>query len=186
MATALNFNRAAAAGIQEDKWLLFNLIRDAEEIPYTLTPSELANLIYNKLGFPKFGVIKQIDLSPMKSIRVRIAGNYPFEQHLNAEAIEIRDGLRMLPMKEFKRERIVKITRVPVETPDEEVVKTLSMFGEIVEKPKFSMMEIKETELDELTKLLSQIPTSDREVKMIIRKNIPSFVKIGEKKAKIW
>ena len=47
-------------------------------------------------------------------------------------------------------------------------------------------MEVPENEVDELTLLLRNIQGTDRQVNMIINKNIPSYISLEGKKIRVW
>ena len=48
--------------------------------------------------------------------------------HLNAEAIEIKPGVKVLPMKQVGREKWVELTRVPADLSNESIIEILSQY----------------------------------------------------------
>ena len=182
--TSLNY--AAAAALNSSKWIECYLQRDNpddDSVTYSLTRKELGNLIFNKLGLPKApGVIKTIDENSLKVIRIEVSDDLDVDKYKNNCAIQVKEGLKVLPMKEIKREKWVKIQKVPSTTRNEDLAEVLSLFGEIVQGPEVMKMEVPENEVDELTLLLRNIQGTDRQVNMIINKNIPSYISLEERK----
>ena len=46
------------------------------------------------MKLPELGVVLQVDLSAFKKIKIKIPGDYNFNKHLNAEAIEIKPRVK--------------------------------------------------------------------------------------------
>ena len=120
--TSLNY--AAAAALNSSKWIECYLQRDNpddDSVTYSLTRKELGNLIFNKLGLPKApGVIKTIDENSLKVIRIEVSDDLDVDKYKNNCAIQVKEGLKVLPMKEIKREKWVKIQKVPSTTRNED------------------------------------------------------------------
>lgn len=107
--------------------------------------------------------------------------------HLNAEAIEIKPGVKVLPMKQVGREKWVELTRVPADLSNESIIEILSRFGKVASQPEFMTMQIRPNEeKNHYAALMSNIISTDRRVLMIVEINIPSFILIEGNRIKTW
>ena len=143
----LDKNKMAYAGISsasipDPKWMSMHYTTDQGVSP-TLTASDIGLLLFHKLNFPKQGVIQQVDPSAYKVLKIKIPGNYDYSKHLSASAIILRPGLRVLPMVEARKDKIVKVMRLPPEVHNFQVEKTLELFGKILSPVRFAPLDIK-------------------------------------------
>ena len=180
-----NYAKKASAKA-ESKWLHLHLHREDKNIPYNLSKKEKAILVFRRLKLEKKDIIS-IESCDFEQIRVELNQSVNIENLKTSTAIQIRPGLKVQPMKEMKRTTRVKVCWVKLDVPDEEIVKTLSMFGKVsggVEHLTFELTEeeSKDSDLYQLT----GIKNGERAVEVELFRNIPSFVKIAGKKARIW
>ena len=144
---------------------------------FHLKPKEKAKLVFMTLGVPRANVVG-IDQCDFRTIIVHM--NCSAVPYRIAHSVEVRDGLITLPMRMFKRLTKVQLFNVGVRTDNMDVVNMLKKFGTFEES-----FEVKETRYYEdvqddskLTleeKMLKGVKDGNREVKMYIKKNIPSF-----------
>ena len=108
------YSTAASASIPDPKWMAMHFTVDPGVSP-TLTASDIGLLLFHKLEFPRNGVILQIDPSAYKVLKIKIPGDYDYSRHLSASGIVLRKGLTVLPMMEARKDKWVRITRLPPE-----------------------------------------------------------------------
>ena len=137
----------------EDKWMVMHLeSKDKAITNFNLTLSEIARILFNVMKFPENGVVLQIDQYTYKQLKIKIKGDYDYRRHLTAEAILIprtNGTIKILPMKEVRKEKVVKLSRVPTEWSKLEVMNGLTMFGTIEVEPEFINIEVRKEDLDE-------------------------------------
>ena len=91
---------------------------------------ELAKLLYDRFRFGEFDIVK-INYSAMKVIKVKVRAGVDIEQHKNTSAYSIRPGLWVLPMKEIKQEKRIKLSWLPNEVTNEGITEVLELFGTV-------------------------------------------------------
>ena len=175
---------ALAARNTEPKWLECFLARDDDTVPYTLSEDELANVLYRLLKFGEFDVIK-VDLSAMKSIKVKVRPEVNIDNHRTSANMVIREGLYLQAMKEVKQEKVVKLSWLPSDVTDQQIVEVMEMFGKVTKQPVDSKFIIKDS-ANEITKRLRNVFNNDKIVEVLVERNIPSYIKIADKKVKVW
>ena len=179
------YSTAASASIPDPKWMAMHFTVDPGVSP-TLTAFDIGLLLFHKLEFPRNGVNLQIDPSAYKVLKIKIPGDYDYSKHLSASGIVLRKGLTVLPMMEARKDKWVRITRLPPEVDNFQVEQVLRLFGKQLSPVRFIPLEVKKSETqDEYAKLVSMIPSTDRSVNMIIEQHIPSFISIDGKKVKL-
>ena len=178
---------AAAKKAGDRKWLCMQLHREDRNIPFNLSNRERATLLYRKLKIPKENV-KSLELYNFEHIRIELCGNINPEKFKTVEAIQIRPGLKVQPMKEIKRTTRIKVCWVPLDVPDETIFDTLSIFGKIdTDSLKFLTYEVTEEEAKEPDLFeLKKVRNGERALEIEIEQPIPSYVKIAGKRARIW
>ena len=176
-------------GDQKTKFICCFLKRTkGSETSYALSNKEKARLIFRQLKLPRDNgmVIGYCEKLP-RCFRIVVNERLEIERYLPAHELEIRRGLTVMPMKERKSEVVVEISRIPYETPAEEIKKTMALFGKIKEIRHKKATALSENEArDDDIKLLVGLKTGVREVEMEVHRNIPSFVMIDGRKAKSW
>ena len=65
----------------EPKWFEVFLARDDNTVSYTLSKDELAYVLYKLLRIGEYDVLK-VDLSPMKSVKVKVKPQVNLENHM--------------------------------------------------------------------------------------------------------
>ena len=168
----------------EPKWLEAFLARDDETVPYTLSEDEVAEVLYKLLKFGANDVIK-VDLSAMKSIKIKVRAEVNIDNHKTNANMVIRQGLYLQAMKEVKKEKFIKLSWLPSDVPDEKILEVMQLYGKIVSPPVDSKFVIKDS-APELTKRLRNVYSNDKVLEMLVERNIPSYIKIDGKKVKVW
>ena len=143
---------------------------------------ELAKLLYDRFRFGEFDIVK-INYSAMKVIKVKVRAGVDIEQHKNTSAYSIRPGLWVLPMKEIKQEKRIKLSWLPNEVTNEEITEVLELFGTVTGQATDLKFQI-DDRADELTKRLRNFFCNDRKIEMVVERNIPSYMKIKTGKLK--
>ena len=181
----MSYSLRAAQGTQP-KWFEFFLARDSETIPFTLNEEELATILYSdtRFGFGEHDVIK-VDMSAMKSVKIKVRAEVNLEDHKTTRALQVRAGLYVQPMKEVKQEKIVKLSWLPSDVPDEAIIEVLEMFGKVTRPPMDAKFVIKDN-ASQFAKRLRNVFSNDKTVEMLIESNIPSYIKIQDRKVKVW
>ena len=183
--SATNYAKMASAKA-ESKWLHLHLHREDKNIPYNLSKKEKAILVFRRLKLKKESIIS-IESCDFEQIRLELNQSVDIEKLKTSTAIQIRPGLKVQPMKEMKRTTRVKVCWVKLDVPDEEIVKTLSMFGKVSGEVDHLTFELTEEESKDSDLFqLAGIKNGERAVEVELYRNIPSFVKIAGKKARIW
>ena len=103
-------NRASGAGVpgQVTRWLACYLWTDNRDDPVNLTLDEITYLVFKKLELPREKIIT-IDTSAFKMVRIEVKADLDIELYKKAYAIELRRGVKVLPMKEVKKEKEIFI-----------------------------------------------------------------------------
>ena len=83
--------------------MILHLERTDPSVPYRLSPTEKAKLVYSKkkLGLPEDKVLTIEDWE-WEKIRIEVTDDLNIEDYRPSTAIEIRDGLRVLPSTEIR------------------------------------------------------------------------------------
>ena len=168
----------------QPKWFEFFLVRDSETVPYTLSEEELATVLYKDFRFGEFDVIK-VDLSSMKSVKIKVKPQVDLEKHKNSAAFMVRPGLYVQAMKEVKQEKMVRLSWLSDDVTDAQIIEVLELFGKVTKQPTDAKFVIKDNATN-LTKRLRNVYSNDKNVEMLIERNIPSYIKIADKKIKVW
>ena len=176
---------------RQTQWLVLHLFREDRSISYNLSRRERALLVYKRLKVPPQHV-RSIVSSGFEQVRVELDACLNVEQFKKAEAVYIRPGLKVQPMKEMKRTTRVKVCWVDLDydgtkKKDEAIVETLSLFGKVDGEPEHLNYELTEQEMaDDDINNLKNVKSGERAVEIEIHVPIPSFVKIDGKRARVW
>ena len=170
-----------------DNWLTFHLFREDQSISYNLSKKDRANLLFKRLKIPPQNV-KSFEACDFERIRIEFKGDINIEKYKNSEAIAIRPGLKVQPLKEVKRTTRIKICWVEIgEEQDKQILETLKLFGRVEGNLEYLTYEVTEEEMaDENLSHMKNIRNGERAVEIEIHQPIPSFVKIAGKRARIW
>ena len=128
----------------------------------------------------------KIDISAYAKIQVELSENINPEIFVGLPSFDIKDGLRTkLYRPHHRKETLVTINWLDLETPDDLVRHVFSHFGKL--KSGIQWCRIKEEEGDsQLAKLLNNIMTGDSQLWMDVEKPIPSYAVIDGRKVKIF
>ena len=128
-----------------------------------------------------------IESCNFEQIRIEVKQEVNIERFKTSVALEIRPGLKVKPMKELKRTTRVKVCWVPLDVPNEAIIETLSLFGKVTGEPVDLFFDISEEEAKDGDLFgLKNIKSGERAVEIELLKNIPSYVRIAGKRARIW
>ena len=107
------------------------LERKDNTISYNLSKEELAKLVFKKMAIdPKF--VLKVDTSGFGKIHVELTNNVSPESMTNLPAFDIRNGLRTKFYRpHHRKDTLVTINWLDIETPDIPVTHILSHFGKI-------------------------------------------------------
>ena len=178
---------ATAAGKKGRKKLnILDIIFDRRDnqVSFNLSKDELGKLLFKRMKLQPTQILK-IDTSGYGKISVELASQLNPEDYGNQPAFEIRNGLKVKYYKPHHRKDVlVHINWLDIETPDELLVHTLGHFGKV----KSNVMWVKmreESDESEFAKMLNSIPNGDRQVWMEIVTPLPSYAMIDNRKVKI-
>ena len=161
------------------------LERKDNTISYNLSKEELAKLVFKKMAIdPKF--VLKVDTSGFGKIHVELTNNVNPESMTNLPAFDIRNGLRTKFYRpHHRKDTLVTINWLDIETPDSLVTHILSHFGKI--KSNIQWVKIKAEENESLlAKMLNNILSGERQIWMEVDKPIPSYAIIDGRKVKIY
>ena len=178
---------ATAAGKKGRKKLnILDIVLDRsdKQVSFNLSKDELGKLLFKRMKIQPNQILK-IDTSGYGKISVELASQLNPEDYGNQPAFDIRNGLKVKYYKPHHRKDVlVYINWLDIETPDELLVHTLSHFGKV----KSNVMWVKmreESDESEFAKMLNSIPNGDRQVWMEIVTPLPSYAMIDNRKVKI-
>ena len=86
-----------------DNWLTFHLFREDQSISYNLSKKDRANLLFKRLKIPPQNV-KSFEACDFERIRIEFKGDINIEKFKNSEAIAIRPGLKVQPLKKSREQ----------------------------------------------------------------------------------
>ena len=161
------------------------LERRDNSVSFNLSKEELSRLLFKKMKIkPK--TILVIDKSSFGQIHLELSSNVNPEDLVMLPVFDIRDGLRTKYYKpHHRKESLVTINWMDIETPDELLVHLLNHFGKVKSNVRWSKIKEEEGE-SEIAKLLNNIPNGERQVWMEISKPLPSYAMIDKRKVKIY
>ena len=177
---------ATAAASHPPKYIHLHLHREDKNISFNLSKKEKAILMFRRLKLQPSQVIG-IESCNFEQIRIEVRQEVDVEKFKTTTAMQIRHGLKVKPMKELKKSTRVKVCWVPSDVHNAEIVTVLSNFGKVVSEPQDLYFELSEEEMKDSDLFgLRSIKSGERAVEIEILRNIPSYVKIGGKRARIW
>ena len=160
------------------------LERKERTIDYNLTKEELAKLLFHKMKLQPQQVTK-IDTAPFGKIHIELSSAVNPELFSSLPAFDIRDGLRTKLYKpHHRKEVLVNISWLDLETPDELILHILSYFGKVKSGIQYKKIKEEPGESAE-AKLLNNIFNGERQVWMEIETQIPSYGFIDGRRVKI-
>ena len=161
------------------------LERRDNSINFNLSKEELAKLLFKKMTIdPKFCV--KVDTCGFGKIQVELTANVKPESMINLPAFDIRDGLRTKFYRpHHRKDTLVTINWLDIETPDSLVTHILGHFGKIKSNVLWSKIKQEENE-SPLAKLLNNILSGERQIWMEIERPLPSYAIFDGRKVKIY
>ena len=105
--------------------------RKNDSISYNLSKEELAKLIFKKMCIDPKSILK-IDTSGFGRINIELVNSVNLESMINLPIFEIREGLRTKFYRpHHRKESLVTISWLDIETPDSLVSHVMSHFGNL-------------------------------------------------------
>ena len=165
--------------------LNIHLERIDNTIPFNLEKEEMAKLLFKKMKLDPKDIVK-IDKSGFGRIQIQMKESVNLETVIDLPTFDIRKGLRTkLYRPHYRKENLVKVSWLKLETPDELVHHVFSHFGKLKSNIQGCKIQPKEGE-SELEKLLNNIETEERQFWMEIEVPLPSYAIIDGRKIKIY
>ena len=150
----------------------------------TLDEEQLATLVYNRLLVPE-GKCLGIDLSRRDQITVIVDSSVPINTLAVQYSFEAKPGLFTKPIAPVIRQKRVLINQVEYNVIEEDIEDALRPFGKLTSEVMHQTFTIKTTETNTLVKKLDGVKKADRYVWMKVVSHIPSFILVGNKRAKV-
>ena len=161
------------------------LERRDPSISFNLSKDELSKLLFQRMKLPPNQIVK-IDTSAFGKIHLELSPLLLPEQFMNLPAFDIRNGLRTKFYKpHHKKEVLITISWLDLETPNDFLCHILSFFGKIKSGIQYSKFKEEPGESRE-AKLLNNILSGERKVWMDVEKDIPSYGVINGRRVKIY
>ena len=161
------------------------LERKDQNVSYNLTKDELSKLLFQRMKINPKNIIK-IDTSGFGKILLELKSALKPEDFMNFPAFDIRDGLRTKLYKpHHKKEVLVTISWLDLETPDDNVIHVLSFFGKVKSGIEYSKIKEEPGESAE-AKLLNNILSGEHKIWIEVEKPIPSYGVINGRRVKIF
>lgn len=161
------------------------LERQDNSISFNLSKDELSKLLFRKMKMDPKIVIK-VDTSAFRTIHVEFDASISPESFSELPTFKIRDGLRTKYSRpQHRKDTLVTISWLDLETPDELVSHVFSHFGKM--KSSIQWCKIKpEGEESEESKLLNNILSGERQFWIELDRSIPSYASIDLRKVKVF
>ena len=185
---AMNF--AGVAGAEASVALIHCYLRINPQLPTDearLTNSDQANIIFRRLKLLKEQVVGVCTKNPRVFV-IKVRSNVNVEDYYTTHEIEIRPGISIQPMRERPRMTEVEVKLIGMDTTDEQIRESLQHFGTI-EEIKYLRIHLTSAEqADPIVRQMEELEQGrgERVATMRLTKNVPSYILIGGKKAKIW
>ena len=161
------------------------LERKDNSISFNLKKEELSKLLFKKMKIDPNTVIK-VDTSAFRTIHVEFKEDISPESFTELPAFEIRDGLRTkLCRPHHRKDNLVTVSWLDLETPDELVTHIFSHFGTLKSNIQWCKIKQEDDESDD-AKLLNNILSGERQFWIELDKPIPSYAFIDQRKVKIF
>ena len=145
---------------------------------YSLSQEEIGKLLFHTLRLP-IEKVKGFDCTDGRRVKLYIEKGYDYKKHCTTYATDIRDGLRLEPMARKDKIQPVRLERIPFEISDADVKKELEKFG-VLHSDVFWVKYTKTGNVHS-DKMHGKLK-NERVVRMEVKKNIPSYVRIGQTK----
>ena len=160
------------------------LERRDNTVNFNLKKDELARLLFKKMKLDPKNILK-IDTSGYGKIHIEFKDGVAVDGFTNLPAFDIRDNLRVkYYTPHHRKETLVTISWLDLETPDEMLVHVFNHFGKVKSNVMWSKMKQEESD-GELEKLLNNILSGERQLWMEITHPLPSYAMIDKRRVKI-
>ena len=174
---------ASQATITNHPYSLNIFFKKNNNVNTSLSVEDKAKLIFNRICVPE-GKCLGIDDSKRDRLTIIVDGTVPIYSLHVQFSFEAKTGLFTKPIAPVVRQKRVLIFYTDYNVEDEKIVSALSIFGKITSEVEHQVYEPK-ADASDLEKKMKGIKKADRMVMMKITRNIPSFIIIDGKKAKI-
>ena len=148
-----------------------------------LSPGQKGRLVFKLLGVPR-GKCVMMDVSRRDRITLTIHGSVPSNTLNLSNSFEAKPNLWTKPVAPIVKEKTVYIHWTSADTPYQALESTLEHYG-VLTSPIIYQVYRAQPGASEEEKLMDGVMSTDREVKMKVRKNIPSIILIEDKKVNI-
>ena len=163
------------------KKIVLHLSKDDKAVTWNVSRDDLSKLVYEKMGIPD-GKIEAIDDSMFRKIIIYLKPGVDNNEYLSTNTFIVKPGLKCEPTRQMDGVVSVKIFWTPFDLANEEIKNALAFYGDTVGD--FEYMNYGKGNTAASDKL-RHIKTGNRVVNMKIKKNIPSYIVINGRKAKI-
>ena len=161
------------------------LERRDKDVPFKLNKTELSKLLFKKMKLDPKSILK-LDTSSFAVIHIELKDNVNPDDFVGLPSFDIRDGLRVKYYRpHHRKESLVTLSWLDLETPDDLIIHVLSHFGEVKSNMKWKNFSEEECDGD-LEKLLNNIATGERQIWMELKHNLPSYAVIDNRRVKIY
>ena len=177
-----SYSQALTSQVQT-RWETFYLQKIDPSANYGLSNEEIAKFIFEELEVPP-GKLVSYDDSNFQRLDIEVYDDVSGGLFNTTSAITIKPGLRVKPRIHINEPQAtyVRCYWTSVRCPDEKFVEALEPFGTVME---ISHMKFKaKPYASALEKKLNNVKKGDRIIKMHIKKKIPSYGIIDDKKVK--
>ena len=162
--------------------ITFSLEADKKD-DYSVTYKEVAHMVYKRLDAPPWTLVKYDD-TRFGKLTITLKNTAVLNSLVLSHGLEIRGGLRTLPVKQQVKETKVQVFWAPFSISNEKIDAVLSTFGEVIGCVTNKVCEPKEDD-DEITKMMKGVILTDRQCTMVIRYPIPSHILVEGVKVKV-
>ena len=132
-------------------------------VNFNLTKDELAKLIFRKMSMKQTDVLK-IDTAGFGRIQIELVPTVKPEDFINLPVFDIKVGVRTKFYRpHHRKDTLVTLSWLDLETPDNLVLHVLSHFGKIKSSVQWCKIKQIDNESD-LAKLLNNVMSGERQV----------------------
>ena len=149
----------------------------------TLSMSQKGRLAFKRLMIP-VGKLISVDDSKRDCIKFNISGSVPSHTLILTQSFEAKPGLWTKPVAPVVKEKTIYIFWTSAETSNVLLEATLGKFGVLTSSIENQVYRARPN-ADEEEKMLDGVMSMDRQVKMKVRRNIPSIILVNNQKVNI-
>ena len=152
-------------------------------VPSTTLSIKQKGKLLNRLGIPR-GKCRIFNESRRDRIVLTVAGSVPSNSLNLTQSLEIKPGLWSKPIAPIVKEKMVNLFWTTEKTEYQDIVWTLEHFGVITGNVEYQVYRVSPG-ADEDEKMMDGVMSMDRQVKMKIKRNIPSIILVGNERVNI-